>query len=913
MSPSSLRVEIKNMWHSSGSSSELLDLFSKICDNDSYWKQMKNDVWLIYICCLLETEQRDIAVRFINKYYSYHRSLDFERFLPLSNYLMNVDFSEVGLVLPPKLKYNLTKSDKVFLSLKRNSNVFFDLVKNKTVAIVGNAGCELGQGKGEEIDSHDVVIRFNNYKTEGFENDYGLKTNIWVRGSAGEDIKYRNPSDFDLVMWEADYNHFMVHFDNLETLYSDLSLYPLKISNFDEVTHNKLRKISGLEFPSTGILTVWAVYLAKGNLNNVDVYGFSFINNNYSDTDHYYGETSRLAIDHDFENEIKFMHNFYNDHKRVSNKLKKEDVTIFISCHKDSEYVQNCIFKPIQVGTSLSSKRLNMIHDDEGDNISFKNKSYCELTAQYWAWKNYKAKYYGFLHYSRYFNFTETIFPEIGYNNINVPNITDELISKYGWTDDQILECISGYDVITTFSANTQVVQKKKDVYENYCSASYLHEKDLLSLIQIINEKYPKFAPYTDQYLLGQRAIFCNMYILRSDIFYEYCQWLFDILDEFVNRTNMSLYTVNEMRTPGHLSERMFGIYLLYLQNERKDLRIKQLQKVCFTNPRPSLIMQQPKDHIPIVFSCNERYLPYLGVTIQSIVDNSTSSHHYDLYVLHSGISAVSQEKIVRQETDNVKIAFIDISSYAKEVAFHSNIDYISIETFFRFIIPDIFPHNDKILYIDCDLVVCKDIAELYSEDVDGYILGAVRQINSYEKIKQISTVLKIPCYEYINAGVLLINLKEFIRNDIQGKAYSMIKAGINYPTGDQDLLNILCNKKIKYLDQSWNCPGPIYESMKKDSNIHSSVYTQLFEHSCINPGIVHYMTSAKPWDQPERIMSNYFWHYARNSPFYEEIIFRKIKSIESKINSAENKKENEKVPFFTKLKHRLFNKGGLK
>ena len=45
-----------------------------------------------------------------------------------------------------------------------------------------------------------------------------------------------------------------------------------------------------------------------------------------------------------------------------------------------------------------------MLHDDEGDNISNKNKTYCELTAQYWAWKNMEADYYGFFHYRRYFH-----------------------------------------------------------------------------------------------------------------------------------------------------------------------------------------------------------------------------------------------------------------------------------------------------------------------------------------------------------------------------------------------------------------------------------------------------------------------------------------------------------------------------
>ena len=86
---------------------------------------------------------------------------------------------------------------------------------------------------------------------------------------------------------------------------------------------------------------------------------------------------------------------------------KEPKIKIYVSCHKESYIPENKLLYPIQVGTAIAEKKLEgMLYDNEGDNISAKNKQYCELTSQYWVWKNDReADYYGFFHYRRYFNF----------------------------------------------------------------------------------------------------------------------------------------------------------------------------------------------------------------------------------------------------------------------------------------------------------------------------------------------------------------------------------------------------------------------------------------------------------------------------------------------------------------------------
>ena len=82
---------------------------------------------------------------------------------------------------------------------------------------------------------------------------------------------------------------------------------------------------------------------------------------------------------------------------------KKPDIRIFIACHKPTYVPENSLFYPVQVGAALTNKRFEHMayRDNEGEHISEKNPDYCELTAQYWAWKNIDCDYYGFFNYRR--------------------------------------------------------------------------------------------------------------------------------------------------------------------------------------------------------------------------------------------------------------------------------------------------------------------------------------------------------------------------------------------------------------------------------------------------------------------------------------------------------------------------------
>ena len=170
-------------------------------------------------------------------------------------------------------------------------------------------------------------------------------------------------------------------------------------------------------------------------------------------------------------------------------------IKILVSCHKETDYIKNEIFQPIQLGCANTELRMpEMLYDDVGDNISSLNPAYCELTAQYWAWKNMDADYYGFCHYRRYFSFADKKFQEDPFGNIlekcqgdlvlekyglyeMLPKPEEiEKIGKYGLNDvNRIHNLVESYDVITTTRKDLRKMPGEfENVQEQYKEAKFL-------------------------------------------------------------------------------------------------------------------------------------------------------------------------------------------------------------------------------------------------------------------------------------------------------------------------------------------------------------------------------------------------------------------------------------------------------
>ena len=125
-------------------------------------------------------------------------------------------------------------------------------------------------------------------------------------------------------------------------------------------------------------------------------------------------------------------------------------IKIYTCHHKPSAFLNASIIKPLHVGKANTYNDIGCEGDDSGDNISFKNPFYCELTAHYWVWKNESlADYVGFMHYRRHLNFAEQQnHPEDNWGVVNYPLINAEYESQFGLSDESISTCVDGYDLL---------------------------------------------------------------------------------------------------------------------------------------------------------------------------------------------------------------------------------------------------------------------------------------------------------------------------------------------------------------------------------------------------------------------------------------------------------------------------------
>lgn len=563
-------------------------------------------------------------------------------------------------------------------------------------------------------------------------------------------------------------------------------------------------------------------------------------------------------------------------------------IKIFISCHKECYTPEiECIY-PIQVGAKIAKERFaNMLHDDEGENISFKNKYYCELTAQYWVWKNQEADYYGFFHYRRYMSFLDQKLPTDPFENILIKYLNDEALSKLNLSDESISKLVEQYDIIATDEVDLKKLNRiLKSNYHQYDITPYQYKEDLDILLEIIKEKYPNYYEGACSYLYSTKGYFCNMFIMNKVLFRKYSEWLFSILEEHEKRRDYSNYDRDAYRVSGYLGERLFGIYYNHIKKSGK-YRCHELQRSLFENTDINKIVKPYFDtnNIVIALAANDYFIPYSATVIQSIIDNSSDNKNYDIIFLTHNVSDVNKKRIKQMISSyrNFSIRYVDPTELIEGYNFFIR-GHFSLETYYRLVLPELLQEYEKIIYLDSDMIVKEDVAELYETDISEYLIAAALDAdtaglyNGYEPNKKEYTdkILKLKNpYNYFQAGTLVFNLKKF-RDTYTTKEILEYAVSYNWQLLDQDILNVLCEGKVKYIDMSWNVMVDMEKRRIKDIiKLAPHWLNDLYMNARNHPKIIHYAGPEKPWLCPEMDMADDFWQYAKKTPYYEIMLYR--------------------------------------
>ena len=265
---------------------------------------------------------------------------------------------------------------------------------------------------------------------------------------------------------------------------------------------------------------------------------------------------------------------------------------------------------------------------------------------------------------------------------------------------------------------------------------------------------------------------------------------------------------------------------------------------------------------IPIFFTIDDSYAPFLAVALNSAIKNSDPQRNYKAIVLYQDLGADNISRLQSLQTENFKIELMPIRANMEalddRMSNRLRCDYFTLTIYFRLFIPSMFPQYDKGIYIDSDVVLTDDISKLFDIDIGENYIGACNDLSIADippLVAYTEKAVGVNAKEYINSGVLLMNLKKMREDDLEGHFLALLnKYHFDSIAPDQDYLNAMCNGKIYYLDEKW-------DTMPNDAK------PMLTETS-----LIHYNLFSKPWCYDGIQYEEQFWNYAQDCGFIDEI-----------------------------------------
>ena len=563
-----------------------------------------------------------------------------------------------------------------------------------------------------------------------------------------------------------------------------------------------------------------------------------------------------------------------------------EKTSLYAAFHKTAPTIDAPYVVPIHVGRATAAAPLpGMIGDDTGENISARNTEYCELTALYWAWKNDReSDRIGLMHYRRMLDIAGT------FEGSQAELFVDRFDSR-DWarrTGDWLERDAGNYDIVVP-----KLHEMGRTVEENYRNGHAAIDFDVLR--EVITEHYPAFREDFETEAAGYVIRLGNMFLMRREIFEPYCLWLFDILERIeAHDVDRSHYSPTQVRYLGFIAERLLGVYLRHLQRTRPELRIREVNIV---NTSRALFIpyitddscNSPED-VNIAFSADRFYLPHTAAMLHSMLSRADRSRRINLFFLHTDIRPAPMSMLVEGLDVHPNVRFHELNagdtfadSYRSATRAPSN------ATYNRFLLFELLPGLDRLLYLDVDMIVLGDICELYDTDMGGKALGAVTDhimtrtltgatptidpevpdLGTYQR--EVLGLNDDRIARYINAGLLLFDFRAMDVEATGRTLFARAQEG-RYLFRDQDILNMHFKDDLYILPDVWNVFNTIiagYNRVPAANHARAMAARKA-------PKLIHYAAGDyKPWNAVPVPLARYYWDALRETNFFAEVIGR--------------------------------------
>ena len=254
-----------------------------------------------------------------------------------------------------------------------------------------------------------------------------------------------------------------------------------------------------------------------------------------------------------------------------------------------------------------------------------------------------------------------------------------------------------------------------------------------------------------------------------------------------------------------------------------------------------------------VVYASNENYVRHMAVSMYSLFDNNRKEDAIDVYILSTGILPESKVKLdfIAKQFKR-KISFIELDDIKGKIDYDINTGRFDISAMSRLFIGELLPQDiDRVLYLDCDTVVSKELTGLWNTNLKENIIAAALEPTIYKEVlKYLGMDERNP---YYNSGVLLIDLKAW-RDKNVGQGIIDYYKNINSVSlfCDQDAINGYLKGRIKTISPAYNLFTNYryfsYDTLTKKAGWFRRIPRKVYEHAISHPRIVHFAGDERPW-----------------------------------------------------------------
>lgn len=589
---------------------------------------------------------------------------------------------------------------------------------------------------------------------------------------------------------------------------------------------------------------------------------------------------------------------------------EEKKIQVMIACHKKSTLPDNPLYLPVQVGAALKSMRLAGTQpDNEGENISAKNPSYCELTAQYWGWKNLDADYIGLCHYRRLFYFGDEKMKEDLRNQIQGEVMTPYTLKKYGLNDAAAMRrAVESADVVVGNAEDVSILATPYGPQPTAMKHWTAHDRALImtdhlnAMLAILKQKYPEKWPQFERRLNSKAFVGYNCFIMKKEIFHRLCEFEFPVLEELETKVDLTNCHTQISRIYGFMGEILFNLFIDDLEQNHLAA-VKHVPLVYFNDTDVPVRIQPAADAEPIAFIMDAPQGFLLMPALVSFLQHMNPERKFDLTILHESMSKYDQQKVrdLCSPHENITLHFLDFQTSVYGEMKEKTKRLVRFEPF----LPWIFPDVDRLTVFSWYLLFDGDFDALFDLKQTMPVLACLDVLSQgkindiypdYDDFCRLELNLADP-YAYFDPSVMKLDLKELRKMDPQA-IYDTI-CSTTKKLSRWDALNMVWQGQSEPMDLAFD-----YQLVSSDSEEYAMPFApkHLYDdwQAAAKKAVILQYAPDDPWFPMGSRLDDVYWKYAHESTVYETLLAHMM---------ARRSEPREQDPWVKRMAEKLFPK----